>query len=78
MLYFFCESPGTFPGAWAPGRAAKIELQLHSEHISENLVTFPDLELAQSFRNNFSGTYRFQNLKLHAFILNLTASRGNR
>ena len=48
-----------------------------AKNTSESIHS-PDLNLVQSLRDKFSRTSRFQNLKLHAFILNLTASRENR
>ena len=47
MLYESCGIHGwgrrAFPGAGAPGRAAKIDLELTSELFSENLIILGDL-----------------------------------
>ena len=55
-----------------------IEKHRLSDQFSRKSANAPDLNLVQSFATEFSWTSRFQNLKLHAFILNLTASHENR
>merc|ERR1739848_873108 len=48
------------------------------EQNTSESINMPDLDPVQSLAVEFSWTFRFQNLKLYAFILNLTASHENR
>ena len=58
-----------------PAGPPKLTYSSPEVTFSKILVIRPDLELGRSQAVEFSWTSSFQNLKLHAFISNLTASR---
>ena len=63
----------TFLGAWAPGRAEKIEIFLTRGHFSENFVNFANLDPSRSRATEFSWTSRLQNHNLHGLSSSWTA-----
>ena len=62
---------------WSRNRENIEKHRLSKQNSSESMYR-SDLDPVQSFRDKFSGPSRFQNLKLHAFILNLSAFHQNR
>ena len=61
-----------------PAGPPKLSKTRAESTFPKNLVHFPNIAPGRSQAAEFSWTSRFQNLKLHAFILILEASHENR
>ena len=79
LLYSGGPAGGESPrGLEPPAGPPELSKSFAQDTFPKISVNMPDLDLAQSLRNKFSGTSRFQNLKLYTLNSNLTAFRTNR
>ena len=78
-LNFFGPAGGsrTRKGAFAPGRAEKIEFELTREHFFKNLVHFTNLEVGRSRAIEFPQTSHLHHQNPHAKSFRLEASQRN-